>query len=194
MWCSMFHFWTHLPSSFDCCLSRQGRLLPGTRAHFLSCAKPMSFAAIAPGKSRPLLLHCSHLLPSNLANSGHNLLPWSGNSDFYHAAAIHFHCARPIPATFAALQPFPAIAPRQSWPLLLCCGHLLPSCPVNPSHFYCTAAICCHRAWPIPATICCPALGNADFYCATAICCHCACPIPATVLCPALENSNFIAL
>ncbi len=76
------------------------------------------------------------------ANPGH----------FYCAAAIRCHRARPIPATFIALQPLAAIAPGQSRPLLLRCGHLLPSRPANAGHFYRAAAIHCHCAWPIPVT------------------------------------------
>jgi hypothetical protein len=45
--------------------------------------------------------------------------------------------------------------------------------------FPCNEAICCHCAQPIPATICCPALGNSNFYCAEAICCNCAQPFVA---------------
>jgi hypothetical protein len=54
------------------------------------------------------------------------------------------------------------------------------------TYFSCTEAICCQRARHIPATICCPALGDSNFYCAEAICCQCSWPIPATIRSPAL--------
>ncbi len=182
----------------------------------------MPFAAIAPGHFQPiffaligefqLLLCCVHSLPLRPANPGH----------FYCAAAICCNCALPIPTPFIALRPFAALAPGQSWPhlsrcshllpllpanighhllphvgvfwLLLHWGHLLPSRPANPGHFYRAAAICCHRARPIPVSICCPALGNFNLYCFAAICCNCAQSILVTIHCPALENSNFYCI